>query len=571
MTEVNTLWVLVAAALVFFMQAGFAMVEAGFTRAKNSGNIIIKNLLNFGIVTVVFWFVGFGVMYGKANNVSGALDFFIHGDYSGLLPEGVSQWAMVLFETMLCATAVTIVSGSMAERTKLEAFGIYCAVIAAIIYPVSGHWVWGGGWLQDLGFHDFAGSSVVHMVGGISALVGAKMIGPRIGKYTDDGKPKAILGHSITLSALGLFILWFCWFGFNGGLSVRNQNVFQSASHIFMTTNLAAAMSTCTTLVITWVRYKKPDVSMTLNGALAGLVAISAGCDTVSLGGAAIIGILSGLIAVLGIEYIDRVMKIDDPVGVIGVHAVCGALGTVLVGLYSQEGGLFYQGGLRLLGVQLLGIISIAVWVLASMYAVFKIIDRTVGLRVSTREEIEGLDSTEHGLSNAYAEFLPTAPEDLPSSANPILASASIIKEVPIDVAIPIQTESIQNSARASVLTKVDIIAKQSKFEELKAAMNQIGVTGMTVTQVLGCGIQKGATEFYRGVPVDMILLPKVRVEIVVAKVPVSEVVNTARRVLYTGHIGDGKIFIYDVRDAVKVRTGETGYDAMQGIDESDT
>jgi Amt family ammonium transporter len=564
------MWVLIGAALVFFMQAGFAMVEAGFTRAKNSGNIIIKNLMNFGIVTPVFWFVGFGIMYGSVNSFYGGFDFFIHGNYSGILPAGIPIWAFVIFQTMFCATAATIVSGAMAERTKLLSFAIYCVIISFIVYPVAGHWIWGNGWLQKLGFHDFAGSTAVHMLGGIAALVGAKLIGPRIGKYSDNGKPKAILGHSITLSALGLFILWFCWFGFNSGLSVTKENGLEVAGRIFMTTNLSAAMSACTTLIFTWIRYKKPDVSMTLNGALAGLVAITAGCDAVTPAGAAIIGICSGILVVLVIEFIDRVLKIDDPVGVIGVHAGCGALGTIMVGLLAQDGGLFYNGGFKLLGMQIVGVLSVAIWVTIVMYVTFKLIDRTIGLRVTTREEIEGLDSTEHGLTNAYAEFLPATPaESLVNSSNQILGAGAKKLDVPIDEAIPVKSVADKSTVPVnSIITKVDIIAKQSKFEELKAAMNSIGVTGMTVTQVLGCGTQKGATEYYRGVPVDMILLPKVRVEIVVAKVPVEDVVNTARKVLYTGHIGDGKIFIYDVRDAVKVRTGETGYDAMQGVED---
>ena len=571
MSAVNTIWILVGAALVFFMQAGFAMVEAGFTRAKNSGNIIMKNLMDFCIGTPIFWFVGFGIMFGSASSIFGGFDFFIHGDYSGILPSGVSLWAYVIFQTVFCATAATIVSGAMAERTKFSAYCVYSAVISCIVYPVSGHWIWGGGWLSQLGFHDFAGSTAVHMVGGIAAAIGAAILGPRIGKYTKDGKPKAILGHSVTLGALGVFILWFCWFGFNGCSTVSMEgDSIEAAGKIFMNTNLAAAMAAFTTMVFTWIRYKKPDVSMTLNGALAGLVAITAGCDVVTPTGAAIIGISAGIIVVLAIEFIDAVIKIDDPVGAIGVHGVCGAFGTIMVGLLAKDGGLLYGGGLHLLGIQLLGVVAVAGWVGVIMILVFYLINRTIGLRVSAREEIEGLDSTEHGLTNAYADFLPAIPSDsMAGQVDTVAGTKKILKDLPVEEAVPIRVvgEEVLSSTK-SVLSKIVIIAKQSKFEELKTAMNEIGVTGMTVTQVLGCGIQKGAAEYYRGIPVDMMLLPKVQVEIVVAKVPVTEVVKAARRVLYTGHIGDGKIFIYDVRDAVKVRTGETGYDAMQGTDD---
>lgn len=567
-SSVNMIWILFGTALVFFMQAGFAMVEAGFTRAKNAGNIIMKNLLDLCIGTPLYWFVGFGIMFGGTGSFIGGLDFFIHGDYSSVLPDGISLWAFVIFQTVFCATSATIVSGAMAERTKFSAYCIYSAIISLAIYPVSGHWIWGGGFLSQMGFHDFAGSTAVHLVGGVAAFIGAKILGPRIGKYTKDGKSKAIPGHNITIGALGVFILWFCWFGFNGGSTVSMEGeAAETAGLVFMNTNLAAAMSTVTTMLFTWFRYKKPDVSMTLNGSLAGLVAITAGCDVVSPGGAAMIGMIAGIVVTLAIEFVDTKLKVDDPVGAVGVHGFCGALGTILTGFFATENGLFYGGGVKFLGVQLLGVAIVMVWVAITATITFKVVDKTVGLRVSKREEIEGLDSSEHGLSNAYADFLPSVtPDSMSNSGVSVLGVAT--KDVPVDEAIPINMTSIQADTHAgTVLTKVDIICKQSKFEELKTAMNDIGVTGMTVTQVLGCGIQKGATEYYRGVPVDVQLLPKMRVEIVIAKVPVTDVVNAARKVLYTGHIGDGKIFIYDVRDAVKVRTGETGYDAMQGID----
>ncbi len=569
LSAVNTIWVLVGTALVFFMQAGFAMVEAGFTRAKNSGNIIMKNLLDLAIGSVIYWFVGFGIMFGTGT-IFGTFDFFITGNYDNILPSGVSLWTYVIFQTVFCATSATIVSGAMAERTKFSAYCIYSAIISLIIYPMSGHWIWGGGWLASLGFHDFAGSTAVHMVGGVAALIGAKMLGARYGKYDKEGNSKAIPGHNIVIGALGVFILWFCWFGFNGCSTVNMEgDSIALAGKIFMNTNLSAAVASVTTMLFTWAKYKKPDVSLTLNGALAGLVGITAGCDLVNPSGAAIIGFVCGLLVVIAIEFVDNKLKIDDPVGAISVHGVCGAIGTILTGLFATNSGVFYDGGFKFFGVQCLGVISVIIWVAVTSYILFKAIDATVGLRVSKREEIEGLDTNEHGLGNAYADFLPNVQVDSLIGDYAKANGFSKPMDVPVDEAIPIAaSEDYHVADKKGVLTKVDIIAKQSKFEELKEAMNEIGVTGMTVTQVMGCGVQKGATEYYRGVPVDIQLLPKVRLEIIVAKVPVEEVVAKARKVLYTGHIGDGKIFIYDVRDCVKVRTGETGYDAMQGINE---
>lgn len=565
-SAVNTIWVLLGAALVFFMQAGFAMVETGFTRAKNAGNIIMKNLMDFCIGTPIFWMVGFGIMFGAGSGVFGWFDFFTRKDYSFILPNGVPFSAFLIFQTVFCATAATIVSGAMAERTKFVSYCIYSAAISLFVYPISGHWIWGGGWLSQLGFHDFAGSTAVHMVGGVAAIIGAKILGPRIGKYTKEGKSRAILGHSLTLGALGVFILWFCWFGFNGCSTVAmdSDEAITSAASIFVTTNLAAAVATCTTMLFTWIRYKKPDVSMTLNGSLAGLVAITAGCDVVSPFGAAIIGIVAGIAVVVVIEFVDKGLKIDDPVGAIGVHGCCGALGTLLTGLFAVEGGLFYGGGVHMFAVQCLGVGSVILWVVVTMTIIFTVIHKTVGLRVTEREEIEGLDSTEHGLVSAYADFAVPA---IPAAGikNKSMPEAS----VSVEEAVPVQVK-IKDTYTASdiALTKIEILTKQERFEALKHALNEIGVTGMTVTQVLGCGVQKGAFEYYRGIPVDMQLLPKIQVEIVVAKVPVIDVINTAKKVLYTGHIGDGKIFIYHVENAIKVRTGEEGYDAMQGADE---
>ncbi len=559
-SSVDTIWVLLGAALVFFMQAGFAMVETGFTRAKNAGNIIMKNTMDFALGSIVFWIFGFGIMFGTTKfGIIGTPDLFVRGDYSSTVP----TMAFFIFQTVFCATAATIVSGAMAERTKFISYCIYSVMLSAFIYPVSGHWIWGGGWLSRLGFHDFAGSTAVHMVGGVAAFAGAKILGPRIGKYTKDGKPKAILGHSLTLGALGVFILWFCWFGFNGTstLGMTGNDTIESASKIFVTTNLAAAVAATLTMIITWLKYKKPDVSMTLNGALGGLVAITAGCDAVSPAGSAIIGIVSAIVIVFGIEFIDKKMKIDDPVGAIGVHGMCGAVGTILVGLLAVDGGLLYGGGYQMLVVQTLGVLAVAVWVVLTMTIIFSVIKNTIGLRVPEEEEITGLDITEHGLLSSYADFMPTYSSlgvvDNYESANIVPEEA----EVPVKV---IKEHSINNVK----ITKVVIIINQNKFEILKAAMNEISVTGMTVINVLGCGIQKGYTEYYRGVKVDMNLLPKLQVEIVVSKVPVSMVINAAKKALYTGHIGDGKIFVYDVENAVKIRTGEEGYDALQDDEE---
>ena len=549
-SAIDTIWVLVAAALVFFMQAGFAMVETGLTRAKNAGNIIMKNLMDFALGTLVFWFIGFGIMFAGNGPLFGGLDLFIRGDYSSAIPSS----AFIIFQTVFCATAATIVSGAMAERTKFSSYCIYSIVISTLIYPVSGHWIWGGGWLSQMGFHDFAGSTAVHMVGGVAALVGAKILGPRIGKYGKDGKPKAIPGHNLTLAALGVFILWFCWFGFNGGSTVSmTGDAIKSAADVFVTTNLAAAMAATVVMCITWVKYKKPDVSMTLNGALAGLVAITAGCDMVSPFGAAIIGIIAGFVVVFGIEFIEKRLKIDDPVGAIGVHGLCGATGTILTGFFAVDGGLLYGGGFAFLGVQILGVISVAAWVGVTMTAVFWAIKKTVGLRVSKEEEIAGLDIEEHGLASSYADFMPMQ----------IAAGTKSEQEVTVvspEVAIPIR----YNAAPDAKMTKVVIVTKQSKFEELKTALENVGITGMTVTQVLGCGMQKGSKEFYRGVEVETQLLPKVKVEIVICKVPVDTLVNAVKKALYTGNVGDGKIFVYDVENVIKVRTGEEGYDALQ-------
>ena len=566
-SSINTTWVLIAAALVFFMQAGFAMVEAGFTRAKNSGNIIMKNLMDFCIGTPLFWLVGFGIMFGSSSGFFGGIDLFTRGDYSSILPEGVTFFAYFIFQTVFCATSATIVSGAMAERTKFSAYCIYSAIISLIIYPLSGHWIWGGGWLSQLGFHDFAGSTAVHMVGGICAFIGAKILGPRIGKYDKNGNSKAIPGHSIPLGALGCFILWFCWFGFNGGSTVSMVNGGNElAGKVFFNTNLSAAMATVTVLIITWVLYKKPDVSMTLNGSLAGLVAVTAGCDVVEPWAAAVIGIIAGFALVAAVEFIDKKLKIDDPVGACGVHMVCGSLGTILTGLFCSAASLEKMGMTRgeLLGAQFIGVIATAVWTAVAITITFTLIKKTVGLRVTPEEEIQGLDLPEHGLVSAYADFMPAIPQ-VDSFERSETTGA-----VPVDEAVPVQlrtTPAGVSAASDTKITKIELIIKQEKFEALKDALMGIGITGMTVTHVLGCGAQKGKPEYYRGVIQEISLLPKVQVEVVVCKVPVRTVIETAKKVLYTGHIGDGKIFVYDVENAVKVRTGEEGFDALQDIE----
>ena len=567
-SAVNTIWVLFGAAMVFFMQAGFSMCEAGFTRAKNTGNILMKNLMDFCIGTPAFWLVGFGLMFGAGSGVIGTFDPLVGGDYSHILPAGVPLWAFVIFQTVFCATSATIVSGAMAERTKFSAYCIYSAAISLLIYPVSGHWIWGGGWIAQMGFHDFAGSTAVHMVGGVCALIGAKILGPRIGKYDKNGEPQAILGHNLSFAALGVFILWFCWFGFNGASTVGMDSdaLMDTAGRVFFNTNMAAAVACCTTLLFTWIRYKKPDVSMTYNAALAGLVGITAGCDAVSPVGAAVIGIICGILIVLAVEFFDKIAKIDDPVGAVSVHCVCGATGTILTGLFATgvttEAGLFYGGGVHLLAVQAAGVVSVAVYVAVVITIVFLAIKYTIGLRADAEDEIAGLDVSEHGLLTAYAGF--AMQPDIAAEGEAV--PAAVTGEVPAAEAIPVKKVPSFEEGTPK-FTKIEIVCRESKFEALKNAMMKLGITGMTVSHVLGCGAQKGKPEYYRGVQVEASLLPKVQVEIVVSAVPVRKVIETAKKVLYTGHIGDGKIFVYDVENVVKVRTGEEGFDALQDVE----
>ena len=562
-SAVNTIWVLLGAALVFFMQAGFAMCEAGFTRAKNTGNILMKNLMDFCIGTPLYWLIGFGIMFGAGTAAFGWIDPFIMKDYAHILPAGVPVWAFAIFQTVFCATSATIVSGAMAERTKFSAYCVYSAAISLFIYPVSGHWIWGGGWLADLGFHDFAGSTCVHMVGGVCALIGAKMLGPRIGKYGKDGKPRAILGHNLSIAALGVFILWFCWFGFNGASTVGMDSdaLIDSASLVFFNTNLAAAVATLVTMIFTWLRYGKPDVSMTFNASLAGLVGITAGCDAVNPFGAAIIGLCCGFVVVLSVEFFDKVVKIDDPVGAISVHGVCGALGTLLTGLFatgvSTMKGVFYGGGFKFFGVQLLGVGATIAWTAVVITVVFSIIKATIGLRAEASDEVMGLDRSEHGLHTAYAGFsimYDGLTEEPDAGALPVSAPEEA----------PAARKAKEKAPDAPIYTNVRIICRPASLEPLKRTLNKIGITGMTVTNVMGYGAQKGKPEYYRGTPVEVTLLPKVQVDIVVSKVPVRTVIEAAKRVLHTGHIGDGKIFVTDVENVVRVRTGEEGYDALQ-------
>ena len=563
-------WTLVAAFMVFFMQAGFALCEAGLTRAKNTGNILMKNMMDFCIGTPCYWIVGFGIMFGGTGALIGGFDPFIRGSYDfGTLP----LWVYVVFQTVFCATAATIVSGSMAERTKFSAYCVYSAAISLIVYPISGHWIWGGGWLSQLGFHDFAGSTAVHFVGGLTACLGAWMLGPRIGKYGKDGKARAIPGHNLTAMALGVFILWFCWFGFNGGstVSMTGDDTMVSAGLICFNTNMAAALATCAALITTWVRYGKPDVSLTFNGALAGLVAITAGCDMVDPYGAAIIGIVAGVLCVFSVEFFDNIAKIDDPVGAVSVHCVNGAWGTIATGLFSTSQGLFYGHGFTFFGTQVLGLLSVAVWVLVAMFIIFTLIKKTIGLRVSEKEEIDGLDIHEHGLASAYAGFAinDATYADLDVNENTDLGEDDITKASPAKVAaaVKVQKEAPLPADLDTGMHKVSIIVQLAKFDALKQALNKVGVTGMTVTQVMGCGIQKGSGTKYRGAEVDATLLPKVKVEVVVSKISVDTIIDAATKALYTGHIGDGKIFVYNVAKVVKVRTGEQDYAALQDVE----
>ncbi len=578
--QIFGVWFLIGAALVFWMQAGFAMVETGFTRAKNAGNIIMKNLMDFCIGTVVFILIGFSLLLGEdMMGLIGKPGFDIFTAYESF------DWSNFVFNLVFCATTATIVSGAMAERTKFLSYCVYSAVISALIYPIEAHWIWGGGWLSQLGFHDFAGSCAIHMVGGISALVGAKILGPRIGKFTKDKEGKitkvnAFPGHNLPIGALGVFILWLGWYGFNGAAATTVEQL----GSIFVTTTIAPAVATVICMIFTWIKYGKPDVSMCLNASLAGLVAITAPCDVTDAFGAIVIGAIAGLLVVFGVWLLDYKLRVDDPVGAVAVHMMNGIWGTISVGFFATNTapgyaianasgqelvGLFYGGGFELLGLQLIGFVSVAAWTAVTITIVFLIIKAVIGLRASQEEEIVGLDSMEHGLASAYSGFSIMDVSNTMSmevNENTSLGveeydkASETLKEAAVKVAqVPM--------AAATGIYKVSIIARLARYDKLRKAMNDVGVTGMTVTQVMGCGIQKGAGDRYRGVEMDATLLPKVKVEVVVSKIPVETVVEAAKKALYTGHIGDGKIFVYNVDKVVKIRTGEEDFAALQDVE----
>ncbi len=592
--EVFGVWFLIGAALVFWMQAGFAMVETGFTRAKNAGNILMKNLMDFCIGTVMFILIGFGLFLGEdLVGFIGKPGFDIFTSYQSF------DWSNFVFNLVFCATTATIVSGAMAERTRFLSYCVYSAVISAIIYPIEAHWTWGGGWLAQMGFHDFAGSNCIHMVGGICALIGAYLVGPRIGKFSKDAdgkitKVNAFPGHNLPIGCLGVFILWLGWYGFNGAAAASIEEM----GSIFVTTTIAPSVATCVCMVFTWIKYGKPDVSMCLNASLAGLVAVTAPCDVCDASGAIVIGAVSGVLVIFGVWLLDQKLRIDDPVGAVAVHCMNGIWGTISVGLFATETapafargigdgvafganqiageGLFYGGGFRQLGLQLLGMGATALWTAVTITVTFLVIRAIFGLRVSEEEEIVGLDATEHGLPTAYSGFAITDIESMANMSvnentdlgqNEYVSASEAAKNAAVQV---IRTETVPEAGSyvpQAEMNKISIILRQSKFDQLKTALNDLGVTGMTVTQVMGCGIQKGAGAYYRGVEMDMSLLPKVKIEVVVSKIPVDAVIEAAKKALYTGHIGDGKIFVYPVTRVVKVRTGEENFAALQDVE----
>ncbi len=572
-SQIYGIWFLIGAALVFWMQAGFAMVESGFARAKNAGNIIMKNLMDFCIGTAVFVTLGFGLMFGEnaLGGLVGIPSLAVFSDYASF------DWSTFVFNLVFCATTATIVSGAMAERTRFVSYCVYSAVISAVIYPIEAHWTWGGGWLAGIGFHDFAGSNCIHMVGGISALIGAAILGPRIGKFVKDKdgkvvKVNAFLGHNIPLGALGVFILWFGWYGFNGAAATELGQL----GSIFVTTTIAPAIATVVCMVFTWIKFGKPDVSMCLNASLAGLVAITAPCDVTDALGAVIIGAVAGFLVVFGVWFLDHVLYIDDPVGAVAVHMLNGIWGTIAVGLFATDSapaysiadasgntitGLFYGGGFELLGIQLTGMCATALWTAVTITITFCVIKATLGIRASAEEEITGLDATEHGLSSAYGDF-----EILNSYGAEYLDGVTDVKlsddekasqEAAVEVKVAPNVDKSTMESGSPKMTKIEILCRERSLEKLKNALLSIGITGMTVSHVMGCGIQKGAPEYYRGVEIEPALLPKIRVDVVVCAVPVRKVIEIAKKVLYTGHIGDGKIFVYNVENVVKIRTGE--------------
>ncbi len=579
-TEVYGVWFLIGAALVFWMQAGFAMCEAGFTRAKNAGNIIMKNLMDFCIGTVMWFICGASLMLGEniMHGFAGGFSFDVFSNY------GNFDYSAFVFNLVFCATTATIVSGSMAERTKFSSYCIYSAIISAVIYPIEAHWTWGGGFLAEWGFHDYAGSNCIHMVGGICAFIGAWMLGPRIGKFEKDKSGKitkvnAFPGHNLVIAALGVFILWLGWYGFNGAAATDIPTL----GSIFLTTTVAPAVATVVCMIFTWVKYGKPDVSMCLNASLAGLVAITAPCDVTDCAGAAIIGAIAGVLVVFGVWFNDNVAHVDDPVGAVAVHMLNGIWGTIAVGLFATSTapgfasagiteGLFYGGGISQLIKQLGGMGITIIWTVVTILIAFTIIKKTVGLRVSEDEEISGLDIKEHGLPSAYAGFSimdisNTMMMDVNENTNLGSDSYEEASEAKRNAAVQVERADAVIPATSTGMSKVVIIARLSRYDALRKAMNELGVTGMTVTQVMGCGVQKGGGERYRGVEIDATLIPKVKLEVVVSAIPVDSVIETAKKVLYTGHIGDGKIFVYPVNRVVKVRTGEEDFAALQDVE----
>lgn len=573
---IDTLWVFLCAILVFFINLGFATVEAGFARSKNTVNILSKNFIVFAVSSLGFMLLGWGLMFGSDNPIVGTENLWILGGtdlsvYDDTLTSNVPFWGKFFFQLVFCGTAATIVSGAVAERVKYISFIIFSFVLTLLIYPIVGHWIWGGGWLADMGFQDFAGDTAVHSVGGWAALSGAMILGPRIGKYDKNGRPRAIPGHSMSLAVIGLFVLWLGWFGFNPGSTMSFQNP-SDVMHILMTTNTSAIAAILTSTAAAWIFIGKPDLGMTVNGCLAGLVGITASCAYVTVGASMLIGAIAGVLVVFAVMFFDRI-KVDDPVGATSVHLVCGVFGTICVGLFAKEGvttlssrsGLFYGGGFGLLGVQLLGIIVVGIFVFAISSLVWYALKKTVGIRVSAEEEMAGLDIGEHG-NRAYPDFAPTVDSVVDYTLEEMYPEAAKNAEASVEEAVPVKHAVVREEGMPK-FTKVEIICKESRLEALKTAMMDIGITGMTVSHVLGCGVQKGKPEYYRGVQIEASLLPKIQVDIVVSKVPVRSVIETAKKVLYTGHIGDGKIFVYDVENVVKVRTGEEGYDALQDVE----
>ena len=571
-------WYLIGAALVFWMQAGFAMVEAGFTRAKNSGNIIMKNLMDFCIGTVMFILIGFSLLLGEdLAGFIGKPGFDIFTAYENF------DFSNFVFNLVFCATTATIVSGAMAERTKFLSYCIYSAVISALVYPVEAHWIWGGGWLADMGFHDYAGSCAIHMVGGIAAIIGAKLLGPRIGKFTKDKEGKivkvnAFPGHNLPIGCLGVFILWFGWYGFNGAAATDIPTL----GSVFLTTTIAPAVATVVAMLFTWFKYGHPDVSMSLNASLAGLVAITAPCDVTDAFGAIVIGAVAGLLVIFGVWLLDYVLHIDDPVGAVGVHMMNGIWGTIAVGLFATDTapgfakagikeGLFYGGGFNQLGLQLLGFAAVAGWAAVTMFFAFSLVKLTVGLRVTEEEEILGLDVTEHGLTSAYAGFsIIDIDSTMDVNENTYLGVGEYneASEAQKNAALKVVKTTETYPAVDNGMRKIVIICKLSKFDALKRAMNQIGVTGMTMTQVMGSGVERGSSNVYRGTVVDNTLIPKIKVDIIISnRIKEDDLIEAAKKALYTGHIGDGKIFVYNINRVIKVRTGEEDMDALADVE----